>query len=105
MLFVILMERKEKKKKQTKPVVNISSPLRINTVKNLMHKYLENEAGENKTAVEAEAVTIFQGVLIDTTRWIMIDAEKMARYRGQKTITKDDIRAAVVNYLGDRKSN
>ena len=97
------MERKGKKKKEEKPKANISSPLRINTVKNLMHKYLEKENGDSTTQVEAEAVTIFQGVLIDTTRWIMIDAEKMARYRGQKTITKDDIRAAVVNYLGDRK--
>jgi len=103
MVFVILMERKGKKKKPEKPVVNISSPLRLNTVKNLMHKYLENEAGENKTSVEAEAVTVFQGVLIDVSRWVMIEAEKLARYRGQKTITKDDIRAAVVKYLGDRK--
>jgi len=88
-----MKEKAKEKAKESKEME--SSPLKPATVKKVLKHFLEKE-----TQIEDDAVIQFQKSFTEMTRWVAIEAEKFAKYRGGKRITKDDIRDAVKVHLG-----
>ena len=77
-----------------------SKVLSKSTVKKLMGSYVNDE-----TQITPEAVESMQKVLIEHTRWIVNEAEKLATYEGRKRIKDTHIRDAVRTYFGIRLKN
>ena len=77
-----------------------STALSKNSVKKLMDFYVNDG-----TQITPDAVSSMQKVLIEHTRWITNEAEKLAIYEGAKRIKDTHIRDAVKTYFGIRGKN
>lgn len=96
------------KKLATKKKKKVASPIKTLTIKRIFATYLTQfeDMDEKKSTlqVESDAIELFQDVLLEVSRWIVIEAEKLALAHGQHSrITSENIRNAVKTYLRRRE--
>ena len=89
--------RKKKKKGKNKKI----SPIPVTTVSKTFKTYLEKDKNGNTiTQVEPEGLENLRDTLVEFTKIVAIESEKLAITKGSKRITARDIHDATVTFFG-----
>jgi len=91
-----MAKRKEKKE--------IRKPLSVSSVNNVFKQSLEKDNGGNiVTQIEPEGIKNWRDTLIEMTKMVAIESERLALEKGSKRITARDVHDATLLFFGERE--